>query len=240
MGAPEDKSAVNKKKPKELEMPSVVTLPWLFKHVSAKQWFGAVAAALVALTAVFFFGVKASQWSFVQEMLGLNQEPQEVTEQESTKSEIEKAPVIVDTSFRDGLLTFVNARAIPAFDDMQNTLQQISRSEQEEFINTLLNNHILVEGQRLRNEMFKVFKSEEASNDKIESAVCEFFANYQEHVRWSSKIGRRNGYDFQSNEYRSWLRKDRLFDGDFDVLVADPQYEGLGRCNSFNQRERVD
>ncbi len=87
LGAPEDKPAVKKKKPKELEMPSVVTLPWLVKHVSAKQWFGAAAVVLGALIAVFMFGIKASQWSFVQEMFGLNKEPQEVIQPEDTKPE---------------------------------------------------------------------------------------------------------------------------------------------------------
>ena len=86
LGAPEDKPAVKKKKRKELEMPLVVTLPWLAKHVSARQWFGAVLTALAILVTIFVFGLKASQWSFVQEMFEFLPS-NAVTESESTKPE---------------------------------------------------------------------------------------------------------------------------------------------------------
>ena len=73
-----------KKKRKELEMPPVVNLPWLAKHVSAKQWIRAAAAAIAALIAAFLLGITASQWSFVQEIFELNQEPQEVIQPEDS------------------------------------------------------------------------------------------------------------------------------------------------------------
>ena len=76
-----------KKKRKELEKPSVVTFPWLLKHISAGQWLGAVFAALVILVTVFVFGLKASQWSFVQEIFELNQDSQTVSEPEEPTSE---------------------------------------------------------------------------------------------------------------------------------------------------------
>jgi len=54
---------------KELPVPEKVTLIWLLHHVPVKLW--AVAAA--ALFSAFAFGIEASKWSFVKEILHLSQ-----------------------------------------------------------------------------------------------------------------------------------------------------------------------
>lgn len=55
----------------ELEPPSKVTIPWLFRHVPVPLWLSAVSIIGGALIAAFLLGIRASQWEFIKQIFGL-------------------------------------------------------------------------------------------------------------------------------------------------------------------------
>jgi hypothetical protein len=65
---------------------------------------------------------------------------------------------------------------------------------------------------------------------------CDYFAAYQETVRWFYKLANRwpsgNWYTVNNNpqRYSVWLRKDERFLQQLRVLVADPRFAGLRTC----------
>ena len=140
--------------------------------------------------------------------------------------------------WRNKLLLHMNARAIPAQEKVHDLLRGMAGTYGDEFLQITLNNWLGSGSQHARETMLQMLGSGEVEESDTLVAVCKFLDLYHESARWTSLLGMKMGYDWNSPQYQNWLRTDRSFEHDFSELAADPRYSTLSECNRFTPEWR--
>jgi len=141
--------------------------------------------------------------------------------------ETEKAPVIVDTLFRDDLWALVGLAAFPADEAMHQVLGKVNQLENDELIRRLFSHHILSDKQRGHNTLRYAFEQNDIGEEELVSSFCNFFSSYFGRRRWMESIGEHNGFDFESTEYKTWLDYNDRFMEELRKLMRDTRYSEI-------------